>query len=174
MGLFDSLAGKLLGGMGGEGFNTLLSDVMSGKVDVASSLSGVLNSVGGLPGLQERFQQSGMGEVFASWVSTGENQGISAEQMAQALGGSADAVNQAKAMGIDLGAILPLLSTLLPGLIDKLTPNGEIHPDSAQGAGLEQAVAGLMKGNGLMDLLMGGGGGGLGGLLGGMFGGGKS
>lgn len=172
MGLFDSLAGRMLGGQGGEGLNELLGAVLSGKVDVASSLSGVLNSVGGVPGLQERFEQSGLGGHFASWVGTGENQGISAEQLSQALGGSADAVNQAKAMGIDLIAVLPMLSTLLPGLIDKLTPNGAINPETAQGAGLEQAIGELMKGGGLMDIL--GGGGGLGGLLGGFFGGGKS
>lgn len=170
MGLFDSLAGKLLGGQGADGLGSIMADVLSGKVDIASSLSGVISSMGGIQGLQEKFQQSGLGDQFASWVSTGDNQPVSPDDLDRALGGGASqAADAAKSMGIDLQSVLPLLATLLPGLIDKLTPNGKVEPDTAQGPGLEAAIGDLMKGGGLGDLL--GGGGGLGGLLGGFLGG---
>jgi uncharacterized protein YidB (DUF937 family) len=172
MGLFDSLAGKLLGGQNADGLGAIMGDVLSGKVDVASSLSGVITSMGGIQGLQEKFQQSGLGDQFASWVSTGENQAVSADQLEQALGGGAgEAANAAKSMGIDLQSVLPMLATLLPGLIDKLTPNGQVNPETAQGPGLEAAIGELMKGGGIGSLLGGGAGGGLGGLLGGFLGG---
>ncbi len=172
MGLFDSLAGKLLGGQNADGLGAIMSDVLSGKADLASSLSGVISSMGGIEGLQQKFQQSGLGEQFASWVGTGENQPVSADDLDRALGGGAgQAASAAQAMGIDLKAVLPLLATLLPGLIDKLTPDGKVNPETAQGSGLEAAIASLMKGGGLGDLLGGAGGGGLGGMLGGLLGG---
>ena len=177
MGLFDSLAskamGSLLGGQSGNGdLGALISGVMSGKVDMAATLGGVLNSMGGLNGLQDKFTQSGLGEQFSSWVGTGENLPVSPEQLNSALGNSPEVANAAKSLGIDLNAVLPLLATMLPAIIDKLTPKGEVDPTTASGQGLQDALAGLLKGGNLGDLL--GGGGGLGGLLGGLFGGGKA
>src|SRR3546814_4545213 len=42
---------------------------------------------GGLPGLIEKFQQAGLGETIASWISTTQqNQPVSPEQLHSALG----------------------------------------------------------------------------------------
>ena len=177
MGLFDSLAskamGSLLGGQGGNGdLGALISGVLSGKVDMAATLGGVIDSMGGLHGLQEKFSQSGLGDQFSSWVGTGENLQVSPDQLKAALGSNPEMANAANSLGVDLNAVLPLLASLLPAIIDKLTPKGAIDPTTASGPGLQDALASLLKGGNLGELL--GGGGGLGGLLGGLFGGGKA
>jgi uncharacterized protein YidB (DUF937 family) len=142
MGLFDSLAkqaiGGLLGGNGGQ------------PTDLLSSL---LNQAGGLPGLMQRFNQAGLTEVFASWVSTGENKPVQPAQMEQALG--ADAVaDLSRKLGLDANMVLPLISQFLPQVIDKLTPNGVVENTPPSGDQLQNVLASVMKG-------------GLGGLFGG-------
>jgi uncharacterized protein YidB (DUF937 family) len=76
MGLFDTLAKNALGSMLGGG----------SRQDPAAMLSGLLSEAGGMEGLMSQFQSAGFGGPFASWVSTGENQPLSADQMQNALG----------------------------------------------------------------------------------------
>lgn len=131
MGLFDSLAKQAMGGL-------------MGGAKQADMLSGLMTEAGGLTGLMERFQQAGLGEVFASWVSTGENQPVQPSQLQGALG--MDNIEQLAArVGFDVKMLLPLLSQFFPQIIDKLTPNGSIenaHPSADQ---LQDVLAGVMK-----------------------------
>jgi uncharacterized protein YidB (DUF937 family) len=41
---------------------------------------------GGLSGLVESFRKQGLGDLVSSWIGTGENRQVSAEQVQQALG----------------------------------------------------------------------------------------
>lgn len=134
MGLFDSLAkqamGSLLGGSGGQS---------------SDFLSTLLNQAGGLPGLKEKFKQAGLTEIFASWVSTGENKTVQPAQMEQALG--ADAVaDLAQKLGLNVNMVLPLISQFLPQVIDKLTPNGVVEDQQPSGDQLQNVLASVMKG----------------------------
>ena len=80
---------------------------------------------GGLQNLIGAFQHAGLGEVIASWVSTGQNLPISAEQIQQALGG--EKLNQlAQASGLSHAEAVGGLTKILPNLIDQLTPNGQV------------------------------------------------
>jgi uncharacterized protein YidB (DUF937 family) len=158
MGLFDSIAGNVLGSvLGGnqDGSNPLASvigSVMSGKADLGGSMSTVLNQSGGLDGLMQKAEQMGLGGVVGSWIGTGANQPISGDQAVSLLG--QDNVQQmAQKFGIDLGQAGPLIATVLPLIIDKLTPKGTVEPGASQGAGLEQAIGGLMSGGGLTSIL---------------------
>jgi uncharacterized protein YidB (DUF937 family) len=82
---------------------------------------------GGLSGLIQTFQAKGLGDVVSSWISTGPNQPISASQIQSVLG--SDAVKQLAArMGISPDAMSAKLAAVLPGAVDKLTPNGKL-PD---------------------------------------------
>lgn len=131
MGLFDTLAKQALGGIfGGSKQGEMLTDL--------------LNQAGGLGGLMQQFQQAGLGDTFASWVSKDENQAIRPEQMEAALG--SDAIKDlAGKVGFDVKMILPLLSQFLPQIIDRLTPNGVIddtHPSSDK---LQDVLTGVMK-----------------------------
>lgn len=124
MGLFDTLAKNALGSMLGG----------SSKQDPAAMLSGLLSEAGGIEGLMSQFQSAGFSSQFASWVSTGENQPLSEDQMQSAIGAEA-LQGLASKLGMNTGTVLPLLAQFLPQVIDKLTPQGQIadnHPSSGQ------------------------------------------
>ena len=106
--------------MGGGDKNPLMQAVVN--------LLGQNSSVGGLSGLVQAFQKNGLGDIVNSWVSTGKNLPVSAEQIQQGLGG--DLLKQlASQAGLSSEAAGSQLANLLPGLIDKLTPDGKM-PDT--------------------------------------------
>jgi len=79
----------------------------------------------GLGGLLSRLQQSGQGDVVKSWVGTGQNQPISPSQLGTALG--PDIISAlAQRTGLSEQELQSQLSQLLPGIVDKLTPNGRL------------------------------------------------
>jgi uncharacterized protein YidB (DUF937 family) len=122
MGLLDSLVSQLAGG-GSAGASPV-------AVAIGSLLAGGAQG-GGLASLITQLTQAGFGQHVQSWISTGQNLPISADQIAQALG--ADKVQQlAKAAGIDPTAMSGHLAQLLPQLIDHLTPNGQVPASGAQ------------------------------------------
>jgi len=115
----------------------------------------LLNNAGGLSGILSKLQQGGLAEAAASWVGTGTNQPVSADALGGALG--PDLMGMvAKQLGGNTQQAAGTLADLLPGLIDKLTPQGQVPTDNGMGA--------------LGALLGGGQGGGadLAGLLGGL------
>jgi uncharacterized protein YidB (DUF937 family) len=86
--------------------------------------------IGGLAGMLRSFQQNGHGDVINSWVGPGQNQPIAPDQLHQALG--PDAVNNlSRLTGLPQDQLLSELSRLLPGVVDKLTPQGRM-PDQAE------------------------------------------
>lgn len=115
MGLLDSVVGALAGGQSG-GDNPLLNIVMQ-----------LINNPqnGGLGGLVQSFQQGGLADVVNSWVSTGQNLPISAEQLQSVLGGGA-LQNIAAQLGVSPEQASGSLADLLPQMVDKLTPNGQV------------------------------------------------
>ncbi|WP_395750913.1 YidB family protein [Prosthecobacter sp.] len=134
MGLFDSLAKNALGGMLGG----------SGKMDPAAMLSGMLSEAGGLSGMMAQFEKAGMGATFSSWVGTGKNEPISAEQMQAAVG--VDHLNNLAAkVGMNVNTVLPLLSQFLPQVIDKLTPQGHIHEDHPSGSQIQSVLTSVIS-----------------------------
>ena len=66
-----------------------------------------------------------MGDVIGSWIGKGENQPVSGGQLQDALGNDTIA-NIASRLGINAQTLLPMLATLLPVLIDRLTPQGKV------------------------------------------------
>lgn len=85
----------------------------------------MLDKAGGIQGIIEKFQSSGLGDTVASWVGTGQNQPVTPDQISQALGQDniQVVVKQANIPAEQSGSIL---SALLPVLIDQLTPNGQV------------------------------------------------
>ena len=60
-----------------------------------------------------------------SWVGTGANQPISGDQLGQVLGQDTLSALASK-IGMEPGAAAGQLSQLLPGIVDKLTPQGQM------------------------------------------------
>ena len=117
MGFFDDLVGKVTGAVKGpEGQGGLVEGVL-----------GLLTNkeTGGLEGLMQSFNQQGLGDIISSWVGTGNNAAITPDQVQEVLG--SDVIQQlAEKSGVSVDAAKAQLSELLPGLIDKLTPEGKI------------------------------------------------
>ena len=115
MSLLDQVLGALAGGQSG-GNSALLQTVMQ-----------LVNNPqnGGLEGLIQSFQQGGLGEIVNSWVSTGQNLPISAEQIQSVLGGSSLS-GLATQLGVSPEQASGSLADMLPQLIDQMTPNGQM------------------------------------------------
>ena len=87
------------------------------------------NPSGGLDALINRFKQNGLEDVINSWIGTGQNQAISPPELRQVLG--QERVNDlSRQTGARQDDLLAQLSKYLPGVIDRLTPNGQL-PDQA-------------------------------------------
>jgi uncharacterized protein YidB (DUF937 family) len=73
------------------------------------------------------FQGQGMEDILSSWIGTGENLPVGADQLKRGLG--PDLLSRiAEQAGMKPDDAASGLSELLPGLIDQLTPEGKV-PD---------------------------------------------
>lgn len=132
MGLFDDLQSQLGAALGG-GSSPLAAEIGKLLVDAQS---------GGLQGLIERFRNHGLGEIVDSWVGTGQNLPISADEITRVLG--SDRVKQlAASAGIDVSALVPQLAQILPHLVDRLTPNGQVPTGNLASTLFDQAMSAL-------------------------------
>jgi uncharacterized protein YidB (DUF937 family) len=83
------------------------------------------NDGGGLNALVHKLEANGLGEVVHSWIGTGTNRPITPEQLQSALG--SDWIQQIAArVGLSPDVISAHLSEILPKIIDRLTPAGEL------------------------------------------------
>lgn len=137
MGLLDDVMG--MAGMGGAA--NAQAQQHAGALGM---LLDYINSpqVGGISGLQQMFQQKGLGGLVASWIGTGQNSPISGDQLQNVLHGNTLQEIAAKT-GMDQGQLSSILSQLLPHVVDRLTPNGQV-PDSSA---LSQMMKGLAAGS---------------------------
>ena len=111
-----SLLSKVLLGGGGKGA------LMTAAVEFVNQ------QAGGLSGLVQLFNKAGVGDIVASWIGKGRNEAIDSSTLQKVLGTAAvDAL--AQKAGISGDQVTGLLSKILPTLVDKATPNGELPSD---------------------------------------------
>ena len=143
MGLFDGILGNVLGAaLGGNREQSQAQDPLSsilggltggsgggtGNILLQLALS-MLQQQGGLDNVLGKFREAGMGSQADSWVSTGQNMDISPNQLEQALGSDALSDIAAK-LGMSQDQAGSAMSQVLPELINQLTPQGQVTPDS--------------------------------------------
>lgn len=154
MGLFDSVIGSVLnhdqsptgpgaglaaGGLGG------LVGMLASNPQLIQIVMGLLSNDGahgGLGGLVSKFEQAGLGGAIASWIGGGPNVPVSGEQVTDALG-SGTIGNIAAQLGVNPADAAGQLSSILPGLINHLTPGGETP---AGGLGNSGDLMGMLGG----------------------------
>jgi uncharacterized protein YidB (DUF937 family) len=85
--------------------------------------------LGGLGGLLQRFQQNGHGDVINSWIGSSQNQVVSPNQLGSALGSDIIKALSARS-GLSEQELTTELSRVLPGVVDKLTPNGRLPTEA--------------------------------------------
>jgi uncharacterized protein YidB (DUF937 family) len=97
----------------------------AGGVVVSQIIAMIQSRPGGLGGLLQAFQQGGLGHVFQSWISTGQNLPVSADQLRGTVG--TDWISRiTQATGLPQDQVEQHVSALLPQIVDHLTPNGQL------------------------------------------------
>jgi len=136
MGSFDSLLKTGLSSLAGNSQQHPGMSLATGILEMVSS-----QKAGGLQGLVESFKQKGMGDIVSSWVSSGPNMAVSGDQVQSVLG--SDAIKSlAERAGVSPDTASSMLAQVLPGIVDKLTPDGKL-PES--GSLLEEGLS-VLKG----------------------------
>ncbi|GLS40669.1 hypothetical protein GCM10010869_62660 [Mesorhizobium tianshanense] len=146
MGLFDNavpggnVAKPLMIALGALLVGKMLSGKSADQTDQAQSPapapspSGTTTSadgglLGGLGGLLDRLKDAGHGNTADSWVGTGQNRPIQANDLGNALG--PQVIREiAQRAGMSEQDVVKQLSAALPGIVDKLTPNGQVPPQN--------------------------------------------
>jgi uncharacterized protein YidB (DUF937 family) len=118
------LVGKMLSGRSAEQTDQPAAPQAPAPAP-AGTTSGDGGLLGGLGGLLDRLKDAGQGNVADSWVGTGQNQPINANDLGKAIG--PQVIREiAQRTGLDEQELLKQLSAALPGIVDKLTPNGQV------------------------------------------------
>ncbi|KAE9540612.1 DUF937 domain-containing protein [Ursidibacter maritimus] len=129
--ILGSVASSVLGG--GEGQTKALQLIQA-----------LLQSQGGIQGLIEKFQQGGLEQLVKSWISTEENQPISASQILDVFG-QKNIDSAAEEVGVAQQEAPNLLSEYLPKIVDSLSPNGELDLKNLDtGALLQQGAKAVL------------------------------
>lgn len=106
----------------GSGLDGILGQVLGG-----GGARGGGGGMGGLGELLESFQRAGHGDAARSWVGPGQNTPIGSDVIGQVFGpGGLEAI--ARQAGISEAEASEGLSQLLPEVVDRVTPTGDV-PD---------------------------------------------
>jgi len=141
MGLLDSILQGALGQTQGQGAGQTPGGLPGGSqggvllqlaLQLLAGGSGPRGG-GGLMDLIQQFEQAGLGQQVSSWVGTGQNLPISPEQLSQVFG-RGQLEQMAASTGMDVGQVSSGLSDLLPQLIDRVTPQGQVPSQGLEGA----------------------------------------
>ena len=152
MGLLESMLGSVLGGQQragatSGGLGSLIS-MVANNPQLMQAVTAMLSNdggQGGLGGLIAKFQQAGLGDVVGSWVGGGQNQPVSGEQLTDVLGADTMA-GLAEKLGVSQDDAAAQLSDILPGLVDKLTPQNQTPASGLGNAGdLMGMLTGLLQ-----------------------------
>jgi uncharacterized protein YidB (DUF937 family) len=113
-----------------------------GLGDILGQVLGGSARGSGLGELLEQFQRAGFGDQARSWVSTGGNRPIGPEAIEQVFGrgGLAEIARRA---GVTEQEASTGLSQLLPEVIDRVTPDGDLPDDNSLLASVESLVSRL-------------------------------
>jgi uncharacterized protein YidB (DUF937 family) len=150
MGLLDAVIGSLGGAQGAGGQPNLQAQLIQAVLQMlmqppggpaAGSSFGAqhgggmpggmgagLGGLGGLGGLIGMLQQAGLGDAASSWVSSGANRSVSPDQVHAALGEERMSELAAR-LGIGTPQVASELSQVLPQMVDRMTPRGQLPPD---------------------------------------------
>ena len=114
MGILDSLESSgILGKLGAAVLPVVMSEVMG------------TGNQGGLNAIIAKLQQAGFGDQVKSWIGTGQNLPITADQLKQVLG--SDVVRQLAAKyNIPIDQVAEVLAHQLPVAVDKASPDGKL------------------------------------------------
>lgn len=143
MGILDSLIKnpKMIGSV--AQFASENPQLAKAAMGFLSSSSG---SSGGLGRILNDLQSNGLSDAVSSWLGSEDNKAVSPDELKAALG-SERVAEFAEQAGVSGSEASTLLAGILPGLVDKLSPDGKL-PDAS---GLDSMLGGLMGAIGRKD-----------------------
>lgn len=118
MGFLDELVGSLGNGQG-----------QGNQPGQLQAIWHWVQEQGGIEVLLHKFQQGGLGEVLGSWIGTGNNQPVGSNEIQSAFG-QGELQSLADKLGTDVNGASGTLAALLPLLIDKMSPHGQMDEKS--------------------------------------------
>jgi uncharacterized protein YidB (DUF937 family) len=115
MGILDSLENSgILGQLGAAVLPAVLGELL-GKGNQGGTLNAIV----------AKLQQAGFGDQVRSWIGTGQNLPITADQLKSVLG--SDVVRQLAAKyNIPIDQVAEVLAHQLPLAVDKASPDGKL------------------------------------------------
>lgn len=130
MGLIEELTGSLLKSKQVSGSKKRTT----GKNQTMSVLIGVVIGMiikYGLPVIVQKLSKSGLKEQVDSWIGKGDNKSVDPKQLTKALG--PEMINEmSKKTGLKKTEVENSLAEILPEIINKLTPKGEVDEDEVR------------------------------------------
>ena len=116
MGLFENLMDTVKQQIGGD----------EQEQNTASQLMGAIQGQGGLSSLIGSLSEGGLAGKVSSWVGTGTNQEVSGGEIKDAMDDNLLG-SIAEKLGVDKDQASGLVASVLPKLIDQLTPGGKVE-----------------------------------------------
>jgi uncharacterized protein YidB (DUF937 family) len=132
-----AMLGQLTGGEGGLDMGKLAA--------LAGPVLATIQQSGGLDKILGQLQSGGLGDIVNSWIGTGANQAVDPSALGNAFG-SDQIANIANQSGVSVDEVQQGLSNLLPGLVDKISPNGQL-PDANSLNDILGQLGGLLGGS---------------------------
>ena len=112
---------SIFGNLGG-----LVGDFVEQHGGAEAMAQNALQQAGGLQGIVGKLQRAGYGDQVQSWLGAGPNQPVTADGIAQAIG-HGKLGEMAQSYGVQPEQLSGLLAHVLPGLVDRLSPNGTLN-----------------------------------------------
>lgn len=107
-----------------DGLGSLVTDALNGRpINILAVAEDIFQNAGGVNGILAQLNQAGLGDQVKSWIGTGGNLPVSADQIKSALSNE-QLRSLANAFGVDLDSLPQLLAQHLPEAVDKASPNG--------------------------------------------------
>ncbi|MDR5171908.1 YidB family protein [Methylobacillus sp. Pita2] len=120
MGLFDSIAGSVMGKLAGG----------SGNPMVQAGLE-LMNKSGGPQGVLDKLRANGLGAEVESWLGSGGNLPLNLQQVLQVFGQEL-IQSMAAQFSLPVDDFGRKLAEYLPQAIDKLSPDGKLPSSQAE------------------------------------------
>lgn len=127
-------------------FNQIASLLGGEKINQFKTVLEWVETQGGIEGLVKQFNSAGLSELIQSWISTGSNLPINAEQIVQVF--SSPVINELAAkINMNTAEASDMAAQYLPKLVDKLTPEGAIPKElDLMSAGMDMLKAKIFGG----------------------------
>lgn len=112
--------------------NTMLAGLDPAKIPSLATQYLGKTELGNVSGLLARLRAGGLDQEVNSWLGSGPNLAVTADQVRKALG--EDVMAQFAAVtGVSADMLASLMAQYLPQTIDRMSPNGQIEEAPPQG-----------------------------------------